>query len=187
MKVRASYVAGVLIVAGVFGNCSSSDAGGRGRAALQQIGVQFQRPGLPREPGPAQRVPFFGEAWKAASFDAQPDGSLVARGQDEVHTPPRLASPGSDGLSTRFPATAAGDLLVEVQGAKDAWVKERLVGATSDARAEVVDGRLVYAQARPGIDRIYEVTAQRVEEYLRIADEQAPVRCPLANKVRFTL
>src|SRR5207249_7663008 len=40
-------------------------------------------------------------------------------------------------------------------------------------RAEAVDGRVVYASAKLGVDRVYEVSVQRVEEYLRIADDRA--------------
>ena len=105
-------------------------------------------------------APFFAEPWKA-SFQLQPDGLLEAKGEDE-------GRPGR--LLARFPPTAAGELYVEASSGQ--WVKERLAGART-ARAEVNAGRLEYPGALRGVDRVYEVTSHRVEEFLRIADAQA--------------
>jgi MYXO-CTERM domain-containing protein len=83
------------------------------------------------------------------------------------------APTGRNRLAARFPGVASGQLEVAVGEEPGAWLKERLAGASSDAQGAVVDGRVVYMAAKPGIDRIYEVTGQRVEEYLRIADARA--------------
>ena len=133
------------------------------------ISAQFQRRAAPDlsaiDRGSPPKEPFFGKTFRA-SFQALSDGVLVARVEDEP-----LARSAQPRLTSRFPPSAAGELRVEVEG--ESWLKERLAGAASSARAEVVDGRLVYAAARRGVDRVYEVTGQRVEEYLRIADERA--------------
>ena len=131
-------------------------------------------------PDAAEKAPFFGTPWKA-SFEADGDGALRAITEDEAPAPIEGVAawrPASHGrLGSRFPAGADGEVEVTAlaSGAEGpgVWVRERLAGASSAARAAVVDGRVVYAAAKPGIDRVYEVTAQRVEEYVRIADAGA--------------
>ena len=186
----------ILLLASVCGSCSSNEAalpdGARG--VVQTASAQFQRMAAPtpnQPPEAPRKEPFFAAPWRAA-FAVGADGTLQASAGDEA--PPALpgvvlgsrgpASPqarGAQRLATRFPATAAGALRVEVEATPGArasspapvWVEERLVGGASTARAEVVDGRVVYAGGKPGLDRVYEVSAQRVEEYLRLADAHA--------------
>jgi hypothetical protein len=145
--------------------------GARGSPSAPAAGVR------PASPDAAEKAPFFGTPWKA-SFEPDGDGALSAIAEDEAPSaiegvaPWRQAPHGR--LGSRFPASADGEVEVTVAASivegPGVWVRERLAGASSAARAAV---RLVYPAAKPGIDRVYEVTAQRVEEYVRIADAGA--------------
>lgn len=115
-------------------------------------------------------LPGFDEPWNA-SFEVDHDGALSLIAEDETTTP----SEGVDSrLVVRLPATADGALRIEAPGAGGGrWVEERLVGAARSVHAEVIEGRVSYEGARRGVDRIHQVSAERVEEYLRIADARA--------------
>ncbi|MDP1827521.1 MAG: kelch repeat-containing protein [Archangium sp.] len=151
----------MLAVSGVSTGCSTDQPAPGGRALVHSMGGQF---------GPSR---VFSQPWSAA-FERDADGTLLARGADEPlqHRGPLLVGGlrGGERLATSLAPTADGALRVGVQ---QTWLKERLVGAASSVRAEVVDGRVVFASAKRGVDRVYEISAQRVEEYLRLADERA--------------
>lgn len=86
---------------------------------------------------------------------------------------PHASPSGSERLQARFPAQASGELDLRLSGAGDVWIHEKMTGATSESKAETSNGRLVYAATKPGLDRIYEVSSQRVEEYLQLHEASA--------------
>jgi MYXO-CTERM domain-containing protein len=148
------------------------------RRIVVDIGVRFGTRATRVERASASKAPPFGTPW-SASFERNAEGALEAI--VEAEPVPSIARVTGwpegrrDRLASRFPAESSGAVRVEVivSGREGAWIEERLAGASGTARAAVVDGRIVYAEAKPGIDRVYEVTAQRVEEYVQIADAQA--------------
>jgi N-acetylneuraminic acid mutarotase len=146
----------------------SANTGSPGQEKNESTAQSFSRADLEQFPTAAS---FFARPWSAA-FDEDGDGNLVWRA-------PANAQPGRDNgtvashkrrlLESKFPAVASGQ--VEVRAGDDAgeWIRETF-GAASSSRAYVANGRIFYPSAKPGIDRVYQVSGDRVEEFLRISN-----------------
>lgn len=173
VRIKTSCWALFALLVAVFSACADNAPGSSG-ALVDRLNVEFRRTRVAHAELPDTTVrqdPYFGASWPA-TFAPAADGSLLARPEPRPGSQVRIA-----GLTTRFPENARGEIRIELGPGGRAWLSERLVGASPLSSAAVVAGRVVYAGAGAmrGVDRIYEVSPQRVEEYLRLADPGAAV------------